>query len=230
MGKRVMGEFDVDDHINRVLPLLDEHQRRLFLASEAMAYGHGGISMAHTISGVSIATIRKGIDELESGVRLDGRIRQSGGGRRPIQDTYPDIEEKILKIVDPETYGDPERVLSYTTVSLRDISDELAKQNVSVSHVTVVDVLDSMGYSKQVNQKMLQLGVPHPDRNAQFERINATVAEHIKAGVPVISIDAKKKENVGNFKNAGAEYRPKKDPREVLDHDDFPIAELGKVV
>ena len=161
MAKRIIPELIklMQERINQMIPILDEHQKRLFLASEAMAYGHGGISMAHTISGVSIATIRKGIDELESGVRLDGRIRQSGGGRRPIQDTYPDIEEKILKIVDPETYGDPERVLSYTTLSLRDMADELAKQNVSVSHTTVGEILDSMGYSKS-NSGWFDTGEP----------------------------------------------------------------------
>jgi hypothetical protein len=120
------------------------------------------------------------------------------------------------------------KVLSYTTESLRKISDKLKIQGYNVSHMTVWKLLGSMGYSKQANQKMLQIGEPHPDRNAQFEYINVTAAQYIKEGMPVISVDTKKKENIGNFKNNGNEYRKKKNPREVLDHD-FPIKELGKI-
>jgi hypothetical protein len=119
-------------------------------------------------------------------------------------------------------------VLSYTTESLRKTLAELGKCSIGVGHVTGGKILDAMGYSKQANQKMLQVGEPHPDRNAQFEHINKTAAAFLKAGSPVVSVDTKKKEKIGNFKNDGSEYRPKKQPREVLDHD-FPIKELGKI-
>lgn len=119
-------------------------------------------------------------------------------------------------------------MLSYTTESLRKIENELNNRGVKIGRTTIAKTLDSMGYSKQSNQKMLQVGEPHPNRNAQFEHINKTAAEYIKTGVPVISVDTKKKENIGNFKNNGQEYRHKKDPRKVLDHD-FPIEELGKI-
>jgi hypothetical protein len=120
------------------------------------------------------------------------------------------------------------RPLSYTIESYRKIQNELEKQGVLVSHVTVSDILSAMGYSKQANQKMLQVGEPHPDRNAQFEHINNTAADYIAAGDPVISVDTKKKENIGNFKQNGQEYRLENNPRRVLDHD-FPIEELGKI-
>lgn len=136
---------------------------------------------------------------------------------------------RVKEIVDGSTYGNPEKVLSWTTESLRSIQRTLAeKYNINVSHVTIGEILESIGYSKQVNQKMLQVGKPISDRNAQFEFINKKAQEFIKAGEPVISADTKKKENIGNFKNAGQEYRRNHEPREVLDHD-FPIKELGKI-
>jgi hypothetical protein len=179
-------------------------------------------------SGVSFNTIKRGIDELKSGISNGGTIRKKGGGAKQTEEKHPDIEERIRKIIDGSTYGDPERVLSYTTESLRKIETELKSQGINVSHETVGKILDSMDYSKQTNQKMLQVGEPHPDRNAQFEHINKTASEYIKDGVPVISVDTKKKESIGNFKNNGQEYRKKKDSRKVLDHD-FPIKELGKI-
>lgn len=211
-----------------MLPQLNEMQRRLFLASEAIAYGRGGIAEIIRISGVSRNTIKRGIEELKSGVIYNGKSRNVGGGRNLIEDKYPDVEGKIRELIDGATYGNPERVLSYTTESLRKIADELNKQGVIVGHVTVGEILESMGYSKQANQKMLQVGEPHPDRNAQFMHINETAAKYLKVGDPVISVDTKKKENIGNFINNGREYRKNKNPRKVLDHD-FPIEELGKI-
>ena len=218
----------MEERIERMRSLLDERQWRLYLANEAISAGYGGVSKVSRISGVSRTTITKGIAELKNGVTLDGRVRKCGGGRNYIEKKYPDIQERIRKIIDGTTYGDPERILSYTTDSLRKIAKELKKQNINVSHETVGKILEAMDYSKQANQKMLQVGEPHPDRNAQFEHINATATKYIEAGDPVISVDTKKKENIGNFKNNGLEYRPKKDPRKVLDHD-FPIEELGKI-
>jgi hypothetical protein len=211
-----------------MLPFLDEKQRRLFLANEAVSYGRGGISLVSNISGMSRTTITKAVNELNDQDDLEGRVRRSGGGRKSKEELYPEAEEKILQIVDAKTYGSPTRILSHTTESLRDISDKLETENIFIGHVTVGRVLEGMGYSKQVNQKNLQVGEPHPDRNAQFEHINSTAVAYLDMGEPVISVDTKKKENIGNFKNYGSEYRPKKQPRAVLDHD-FPIEELGKI-
>jgi hypothetical protein len=218
----------IEERIHRMIPLLDERQKRLYLANEAISYGRGGISLVSRISGMSRTTITKAVDELNSGHKIDGRARRSGGGRKYVESNYPGIEEEIRKIIDSKTYGDPMRVLSYTTESLRKIQVELKKESIIVGHVTIGKILDAMGYSKQANQKMLQIGEPSPNRNAQFEYINATAAAFLLAGDPVISVDTKKKENIGNFINDGNEYRPKKQPRKVLDHD-FPIKELGKI-
>jgi len=202
---------------------------RQFLANEAISYGRGGVSLVSRISGVSRTTITAGIAELKSGEPTEGNVRRSGGGRKYVEEKYPDIIEKIREIVDGKTYGDPMRILSYTTESLRKISAKMLNEyGISVSYVTVGDMLDSMGYSKQANQKMLQNGEPHPDRNAQFEYINTVAAEYLAQGEPVISVDTKKKEKIGNFKNDGKEYRQSGNPRKVLDHD-FPIKELGKI-
>jgi len=216
------------ERIEMMMPQLNEIQRRLILASEAIAYGRGGIAKVIKISGASRNTIKRGVKELKSGLIYEGKIRRYGGGAKNIYEKYPDIEERICKLIDGSTYGNPERVLSYTTESLREIESELKAQGISVSYKTVSSILDSMEYSKQSNQKMLQVGEPHPDRNAQFEHINKTALEYIKEGNPVISVDTKKKENIGNFKNDGQEYRSKKTPRKVLDHD-FPLEELGKI-
>jgi hypothetical protein len=211
-----------------MLPLLDERQKRLFLANEAISYGRGGISLVSRISGMSRTTITKAVDELNNDDKIDGKTRRSGGGAKYKEAYYPDVEEKIRRIIDGKTYGDPMRVLSHTTESLRKIQAELEKENIVVGHVTIGKILEAMGYSKQINQKLLQVDEPHPDRNAQFEHINETAAAFLKTGDPVISVDTKKKENIGNFKNDGSEYRPEKQPRKVLDHD-FPIKELGKI-
>ena len=218
----------MEERIERMRFLLDERQWRLYLANEAMSAGHGGVSKVSRISGVSRTTITKGIQELENDKSLNGRVRKIGGGRNYVEEKYPEIEERILALIDGSTYGNPERVLSYTTESLRKIEQALKSQGINVSHETIGKIIESMGYSKQANQKMLQVGEPHPDRNAQFEHINKTASEHIESGNPVISVDTKKKENIGNFKNNGQEYRQNKEPRKVLDHD-FPLEELGKI-
>jgi transposase len=219
----------MEERIQMMMPRLNERLLRQYLASEAMSYGRGGTTAVSRISGVSRTTIIAGIKELKNGDTIEGAVRRSGGGRKLVEVKYADIVERIREVVDGKTYGDPMRVLSYTTESLRKISAALFERfNISVSYVTVGDILDFMGYSKQANQKMLQKGAPHPDRNAQFEYINAVAADYVKAGIPVISVDTKKKENIGNFKNNGQEYRQSKNPRKVLDHD-FPIKELGKI-
>ena len=218
----------MEERILRMKSLLNERQWRLYLANEAVSAGYGGVSKVSRITGVSRTTITKGIEELKKEKVIGGKVRERGGGPKCIEEKYPDIEKIIRKIVDGSTYGNPERVLSYTTESLRKIESELEFQGIKVSYKTISKILDSMDYSKQANQKMLQIGEAHPDRNAQFEHINETAAKYLKAGEPVISVDTKKKENIGNFKNKGQEYRHKKDPRKVLDHD-FPLEELGKI-
>ena len=218
----------MEERIKMMLRQLNEKQKRLFLASEALSYGRGGIAEVIRITGFSRNTIKRGINELKSGVTYDGRVRKSGSGPKYVEEKYPEIEDEIRKLIDGSTYGNPERVLSYTTESLRKIEVELKAKGIKVSHETINKILDLMGYSKQANKKMMQIGEPHPDRNAQFEHINTTAAGYIEVGVPVISVDTKKKENIGNFKNNGKEYRCKNAPRPVLDHD-FPIEELGKI-
>ena len=218
----------MEERILRMKDMLDERQWRLYLANEAISAGYGGVSKVSRISGVSRTTITKGIEELNDGAMIPGRVRKVGGGPKYTEEKHPDIEDRIRKLIDGSTYGDPERVLSHTTESFRKIKRELESQGINISHETVGKIVESMGYSKQANQKMLQVGKPHPDRNAQFVHINSTAAKYIDAGDPVISVDTKKKENIGNFKQNGQEYRLEKNPRKVLDHD-FPIEELGKI-
>ena len=214
-----------------MLPLLDERQRRIFLAAEAQTYGRGGITRVCEITGAAPFTIRQGIAEIngQEPLTADMRLRAPGGGRKKLEESMPELDDHILRIVDGATYGNPEKVLSYTTLSLRSIQEKLLEQfGESISFRSVGSILEKLGYSKQTNQKMLQVGEPHPDRNQQFEFINNKAARFLKQGLPVISVDTKKKENIGNFKNNGLEYRKSGDPRKVWDHD-FPIPELGKV-
>ena len=209
---------------------LNEMQRRQFAATLANTYGYGGATVVHKITGVSLNTITTGKKELESKFSLeDGRIRKEGGGRKPLEDKYPGIKNFLVEMLEDSTYGDPEKVLTWTLESLRRIQNALAKKyNIKASHMTISTILDDLDYSKQANQKMLQVGEPHPDRDAQFKFINKKAKEFIESGEPVISVDTKKKEKIGNFVNPGQEFRKKKNPRKVLDHD-FPIEELGKV-
>lgn len=171
-----------------------------------------------------------GAEEEKKGENVEKfRARAPGGGRKPLTEKYPGIEEEIKKLIDGKEYGSPTKVLHWVpkSMSLRKIATELGKKGFKCSHETVAKLLEDMGYSKQVNQKMLQVGEPHPDRDEQFQFINDTAVEFLKAGDPVISVDSKKKENVGNFKNDGQVYRPIRDPILVKDHD-YPT-EDGKV-
>ena len=209
---------------------LNELQRRRYVATLAKAYGYGGATIVHEITGISRNTITAGKKELEDESNLSlGRVRKKGGGSKSLRETYPEIEKAVNEIVEKSTYGDPNKILTWTTESLRSIQRKLeTKYGINVSYVTVGAILEDLDYSKQANQKMLQIGQPHPNRNEQFEFINAKATEFLSLGHPVISVDTKKKENIGNFKNSGQEYRKNKDPRKVLDHD-FPIKELGKI-
>lgn len=219
--------------VKQVLPILNETQRRIYLAAEAEALGHGGITQISMITGVSRVTITAGAKDLKenrnSAVPGEGNmpIRHEGSGRKPIEITQPGIREALESLMETATFGDPQGPLLWTTKSLRNLEAELQKLGYQIKYRKIGYLLKSMGYSLQVNQKMNQVGDQHPDRDAQFRHINETAQSYIQGGYPVISVDCKKKENIGNFKNAGAEYAPRKQPTKVLDHD-FPLPELGK--
>ncbi len=219
--------------IKKILPFLNEAQKRLYLASEAETLGHGGISAISEAVGVSRMTITTGMKELNEG-KYEGvpgekgqRIRKEGAGRKSIEETQPGIREALDGLMDSSTFGSPQSLLLWTTKSLRNLEEELKKKGFSVGYRKIGYLLKDMGYSLHLNQKMDQVGARHPDRNEQFEHINNTALDYTQKGLPVISIDCKKKENIGNFKNTGAEYAPKGEPVRVLDHD-FPLPELGK--
>jgi transposase len=216
--------------IQKIVPILDENQKRMYLAAEAESLGRGGISQISEVLGVSRNTIAAGIKELSGAVERApaGRIRKEGGGRKSIEQTQPGIMEALESLVSESSYGDPESPLRWTTKSLRNLSDALLAKGFSISFSKVRQMLNDLGYSLQLNQKMLQVGEPHPDRDEQFRHISETAAAFLSEGLPVISIDCKKKELVGNFRNQGAEYAKSGQPVKVLDHD-FPLPELGKV-
>ena len=209
-------------------PHLNEKQKRIFYSSAAEALGQGGIAFVKEVTGCARNTITSGMKEI--GSNPDSRVRKPGGGRKSAAEKEPLLYEKIEELVQESTYGDPMKPLFWTTLSLEKISDKLKSlYSIVVSKNIVARALDVLGYSRQQNQKMVQLGSAHPDRNAQFIFINEKSKEFLLEGEPVISVDTKKKENLGGFKNPGSEYRWKKDPEKVLDHD-FPIEGLGKVV
>jgi hypothetical protein len=214
--------------INKMMPILNEKQLRRYLGSEAEALGFGGIAIVSKISGKSRNTIVAGMKENSMPDESPQRVRRSGGGRKAVKEKYPEIVAEIEHIVSACTFGNPENPLAYTTKSTREIKRALNEREYEIGHNVVADILDELGYSLQLNQKMIQVGEEHPDRNIQFEYINGKARQFLESGDPVISIDAKKKELVGNFKNNGRTYNEKKNPTKVLDHD-FPLKELGKV-
>ncbi|MDE6055158.1 MAG: ISAzo13 family transposase, partial [Lachnospiraceae bacterium] len=213
---------------------LNESQLRKYLASEAISLGRGGIKEVSTISGVHRNTISAGIKELQSSLyssseRADSltRVRIEGGGRKSITATQPGILEDLDRLVDPESYGNPENPLRWTTKSTRHLADELQKLGYKIQRDKVGDLLKELGFSLQQNKKLKQAGKESPDRDSQFRHINTTSLDYLDAKEPVISIDCKKKENIGSFKNSGAEYAPAGRPIEVLDHA-FPLSGKGK--
>ena len=220
----------MEELITTMLPLMNEKQARLFLAGCAKSLGRGGLKTVCEISGFSKTTIIKGKKELLNGDFVPKeQIRKSGGGRKKLEETYPDLPKWIEDIVSAETYGNPENPLVWTTKSLRNIQEAiLSEHNIYIAFRSIATQLKKLGYSLQANKKMLQIGESHPDRNAQFEHINDTAKSFIDDGQPVISVDTKKKEMIGNYKNNGQEYRQQKDPRLVFDHD-YPVDELLKV-
>jgi len=207
--------------------LLDERLRRLFAAAEAMAIGYGGVTLVSRETGVSRAAIALGCKELKEQKKPDShRIRKKGGGRKRAVDKDPSLKKDLENLLEPVTRGDPESPLLWTCKSVRKLSQELNRMGHKTSHNLVAELLKEMGYSLQDNNKTLE-GTSHPDRNAQFEHINHKVKEYQASELPVISVDTKKKELVGDFKNSGRELRPKGEPEKVRVHD-FMIPELGK--
>ncbi len=204
-----------------VWPLLDERSRRLMAASEAMSLGHGGVSLVSRACGLSRKAIYKGMDEIQHGIAPPaGRIRRPGAGRKPIIRSDPKLLEILEEMMDGATRGDPQSPLRWTCKSTRTLAGQLAKRKHPVSHTKVAQLLHESGYSLQANRKTLE-GADHPDRDAQFRHINAAVAKCLAQGLPVISVDTKKKELVGNYDNAGRQWLPAKSPLKVQGHD-FP--------
>src|SRR4249920_664740 len=207
----------------------DERGRRVFAASEARAAGWGGVAAVAEITGLARSRIIRGLKDLDGPALEPGRIRRAGGGRHRVTATDSTLLGELKRLVEPATMGDPMRPLTWVSKSREKLACELNASGHAVSPNTVGRLLvDELEYSRQVNRKTLE-GASHPDRNAQFEHINAQVIAAQSAGQPVISVDTKKKELIGNFKNGGADYRPKGDPHRVKVHD-FEDKALGKVV
>jgi hypothetical protein len=210
----------LEQKVARLWPHLDERARRLFAASEARQLGHGGVSVMSRACGLSRVTIMKGLQELEAPPLPAGRVRRVGGGRPALVARDPDLPARLEALVEPLTRGDPESPLRWTLKSTRTLSAELAAQQHPVSHEKVAQLLRQMDYSLQGNRKTEE-GADHPDRDAQFQYINAQVRRALAGKRPVISVDTKKKEILGNYHNAGRQWRTAKTPQTVQVHD-FP--------
>jgi len=204
----------------------DERGRRLFAASEARALGRGGVSAVSRACGLSRPTITKGLRELDEPPLPPGRVRRPGGGRKLIEETDPELPELLEPWLEPSSRGDPQTPLRWTTQSTRTLADEFTEAGHPIGHETVAQLLRAMGYSLQGTRKTVE-GEQHPDRDAQFRFINEEVRKTLAQKRPVISVDTKKKELVGNFENAGRQWRRAKDPHRVKVHD-FPTPEVPR--
>jgi len=213
-------------------PELDERGRRLWAASEALALGHGGIATVAQATGLAESTIRRGQRELlrptAAAVSSSRRVRRQGGGRKDLLEEDPTLVFALEALVEPTTRGDPGSPLRWTCKSTRRLADELTRQGHRVSHTKVAQVLEGLGYSLQGTRKTKE-GASHPDRNAQFEYVNQQVQAFQRRRQPVVSVDAKKKELVGDFANGGREYQPQGHPERVRVYD-FPDKQLGKAI
>ena len=214
--------------LSGVLPELNERQRRILLAAEAAALGYGGVKALSDISGVAISTIRRGILDLRVKPKNLVASRTTGGGRKKSTDTNPDLKRVLQEIIEPDTRGDPESPLRWTCRSGRNIADALQHENLIVSHTTVAAILHELEYSLQGNKKTKE-GADHPDRNKQFLHINKMAKNFLAKEDPVISVDTKKKELVGNYKNPGQEWTSKGRAIEVNGHD-FPDKSVPKAI
>jgi transposase len=216
----MLSEQLVRDKYTKFAQNLNERLKRLWTASEALAWGPEGVNILHQITGLSPSTIYLGIKELEKGLSqdTDERVRQKGGGRKSIEEGNPDLLDQLQQLVESATRGDPMRPLLWTCKSTQNLADELKNHGFNISDRTVSHLLHKLGYSLQSNRKVLE-GKQYPDRNAQFEYINKKISEFQENHSPVVSIDAKKKELVGDFKNAGQEWHLAGQPRNVNVHD-----------
>lgn len=226
MNKKTKDELKIK--LSGILPELNERQRRILLASEALSFGYGGIKALSDISGVAVSTIRRGINDLKKKRIKPTAVRRVGGGRKRSTVSNPDLKKILQEIIEPETRGDPESPLRWTCKSVRNISDALKKEKLTVSHQTVASILHELEYSLQGNKKTKE-GADHPDRNKQFLYINKMAKTFLSQKNPAISVDAKKKELVGNYKNVGRELSKKGKPIEVNGHD-FPDKNVPKAV
>ena len=213
--------------------MMDERLKRHWAACEALAFGYGGISAVARVTGLSRSTIRKGIDEVQGEMpqltqEIGARIRRPGGGRRPLVETDTTLHADLETLIGDSTRGDPMSPLLWTCKSTRVLATELQKRGHAISHMSVDRLLHEMNYSLRSNRKTEE-GKQSPDRDAQFRYINQNVRSFQRRGQPVISVDAKKRENLGNFKNPGAEWVPSKKPRRVRTHD-FRIESLGSAI
>jgi transposase len=209
-------------------PHLDERQRRLLLGAEASELGRGGITAVAAATGVHPDTVARGVRELAGEPAPQLRVRKPGGGRKKLAETDPQLAVRLAELVDPVTRGDPMSLLVWTTKSTRNLAGALTKMGHAVSDRTVARMLRELGFSLQGNAKVIE-GAQHADRNAQFRYLAAQVAEHAAAGAPVVSVDARKKELVGEFHNGGKEYQPAGSPHRVNVHD-FADKHLGKAI
>jgi len=228
MGSMVVTKEMLAAKFEVIFPHLDERQRRLLLAAEARALGHGGIRLVARAAGIREATVSLGVDELDAGAEPLGRARRPGGGRKRAADLDPGLRPALRALVEPEERGDPMSPLRWVIKSTRNLADELTRQGHKVSADTVGDLLREEGFSLQGNAKTIE-GTRHPDRDAQFRYINEQARDHQGAADPVISVDTKKKELVGEFKNAGRQWRPKGQPAATRTHD-FPGDSAGNAI
>lgn len=214
-------EQKISDRYSSIKPFLyNEQLKRVFAASEASVIGYGGISILSRITGIDRETISRGLKEIKDSENIDTtRVRSTGGGRKKIEEIMPEIKEKLEELMNSSTCGSPQSALKWTKKSLHNIEEELNKIGYAVSHTTVYRFLRELDYSMQGNQKSIEGNSQHPDRNKQFEHINAKVKEFQDKTQPVISVDTKKKELVGNYKNSGKEHCKKGEPTKVNGHD-----------
>jgi len=225
-----MDDQELKQKIEQLLPIFNEKQKRLYLASEARGLGYGGVSKISKLSGISRPTISQGVNELERENYLAGDegVRRKGGGPKAIHRDNKTLKTHIETIIEPATTGDPMSPLKWTIKSTREIEKELKKKGHHLSYKSIATILKDLGYSLQSNSKSLTT-TSHPDRDKQFKYINKKVRASFESNTPVISVDAKKKENLGNRFNKGKEWCPKGQPRQVDDHD-FPDAEQGVAI
>jgi len=223
----MMSLGDLKRKFRAAWPHLDERTRRIMAATEAMSLGYGGVSLVSRACGLSRKAIRKGIGELGTrGKPLVERIRRPGAGRKAITQSDPRLIQTLETLIDAQTRGDPQSPLRWICKSTRAIAAELGEQEHPVSHMKVAQILHDLDYSLQSNRKTLE-GKDHPDRDAQFRHINLTVKKSLGQGIPVISVDTKKKELIGDYDNPGRQWRAARQPIEVQGHD-FPSPEVPR--